>query len=343
MRVLKFLIIVATAAFLSSCADTSNTSTMYVSGYKSEADTEAGKQMVLNVHKGKDLSEPNWELFYEPIEGFEFEEGTLQKIKVKEIHVNDSEVSEENPNVKYELVEVIEKQEDKRVELQDEWYLVKINDQEISNTTQVPTMNIDLSSNTVSGFNGCNNYRFVIESADDKNIDLGYIGRTKLICPQENLEDEFNRSMDEISSYSFSEGLVNFHNNEGKVLFTFKQGTPPVLKEETEMQYPWKVARIDETSVEEDQLIPMVILDLQNMRIAGINGCNNFTAPIKNLNETEIEFGIVASTKKMCPDMKTANQFNKALNEVVRFDAQGSEMYFYNKDGKEMLAFVPNK
>ena len=72
---------------------------------------------VLNIYKGENLNDPEWENFYANIEGFEFEEGYLQKIEVKEEKLDKSQVPADASTIKYTLVNVLEKQKDLRTEL----------------------------------------------------------------------------------------------------------------------------------------------------------------------------------------------------------------------------------
>ncbi len=96
---LSFLI----TAFFTGCLSSSNTSTFYIAPYKAHC-VGVGPMQCLKIKKEK---EENWQLFYDKINGFEFEEGNEYLIKVKE-------EKRENPpadasSIIYNLVEIIEK------------------------------------------------------------------------------------------------------------------------------------------------------------------------------------------------------------------------------------------
>ena len=85
----KLILALMTITFIvSSCTVTekaaSNTNEIWwISGIKTECSGVAEKMNWLNIHKGENTNDPNWENLYSSIEGFEFEEGFLKKIEVK--------------------------------------------------------------------------------------------------------------------------------------------------------------------------------------------------------------------------------------------------------------------
>ena len=83
MNLTKFSLTLLIGLLLNACSNSKN-KIFWVSGMKTECSGGAGKMQCLIVHKGKNLDEAIWENFYSPIEGFEFEEGFMKKLEIRE-------------------------------------------------------------------------------------------------------------------------------------------------------------------------------------------------------------------------------------------------------------------
>ena len=68
--------------FMSCSSKNEETSVFWISGFKPVCDMGAGNTNCLFISKTDNLQQENWELFYSAIEGFEFEEGFIKKVKV---------------------------------------------------------------------------------------------------------------------------------------------------------------------------------------------------------------------------------------------------------------------
>jgi len=75
------------------------------------------------------------------------------------------------------------------------------------------------------------------------------------------------------------------------------------------------------------------------MKIMGTDGCNNFFGPVKNIDDSELTFGPLGSTMKMCYDMDIPNKFNVAINKVSKFKIENLKLYFCDDAGAELLRF----
>ncbi len=84
MQYIKHGLLLVAAIVGQSCVTSSNT--FWVSGIKTPCSMGMVQTQCLNVHRAEDLHQPEWENFYAPIEGFEFEAclGELCVFKVVE-------------------------------------------------------------------------------------------------------------------------------------------------------------------------------------------------------------------------------------------------------------------
>ncbi|WP_175455623.1 DUF4377 domain-containing protein [Winogradskyella thalassocola] len=99
----------------------------------------------------------------------------------------------------------------------------------------------------------------------------------------------------------------------------------------------WATTHINSKAIESTTTVPMLEINTTEMRASGTNGCNNYTGQIKNITSNTIEFGAIASTRKMCMDMAVPDRFDKAFNSISTYKKEGLTLSFYNEAGDEML------
>jgi len=101
----------------------------------------------------------------------------------------------------------------------------------------------------------------------------------------------------------------------------------------------WAATHVNGEAIESTSNVPTLELNTTEMRASGTNGCNNYTGQIKNITSDTIEFGAIASTRKMCMDMAIPDSFDQAFNSISTYKKEGLTLYFYNEAGDEMLRF----
>ncbi len=230
----KVFLFMVSIMILQSC--TQNNNIFWVSGTKTECQGAMGKMKCLSVHKGEDLKKPNWENFYAPIDGFEFEEGYLQKIEVEEIHLDKSEVPADASSIRYKLVKVLEKKKDvnaKKIEeksnkpnqrLHDIWGVKRINGKPINRKMDIPGMEIDLIKMRVLGSDGCNNYNGFIKEVSDTKIVFDKIASTRKMCRDMEISGKFNAAIKKVKGYRLKELNLILVDETGKEVLAFVKG-----------------------------------------------------------------------------------------------------------------------
>lgn len=322
---------------LQSCSTPKN-AIYWVSGVKTECSAGAGKMQCLNVFKGEDLANATWQNFYSPIEGFSFEEGYFQKIEVKETKLDPSEVPADASTIKYKLIQVLDKKEDNRANLNNDWTLVKLNGAPLNRMVKAPTMNIDLSKKMISGNGGCNNFSGKIKSVTTTNITIDGLRFTKKACFNKNVEVEFQNALNTVVTYTLENDTVSFFDENGTNVLTFIKKKPVTYNQR--LHDIWVTTKIEGGPLNRMVKAPRLEINLTEMRIMGNDGCNSFTGTIQNISETNIQFGPIAGTKKMCPKMETANKFNAALQKVKGYTLDKLTLTFVDENGNEMLSFL---
>lgn len=326
---------------LQSCATTKNkpndTTIFWVSGYKTEAVAGAGKMQVLNIHRGTNLDQPQWENFYANIEGFQFEEGYLQKIEVSTTQLDKTRLPADASSIKYSLVKVLDKQKDLRTELDGSWTLAQLNDHPLNRMVVVPKLNIDLSQKLIYGNGGCNEFTSKLQNLGVSKIELGPVASTQKACINKNVEAEFNQALNSVKTYQIKGNTVTFYDEAGKKVLAF-------IKDENKapagLNGSWVVARIDGNPVNRMDPAPKMELNLTSMQVAGNNSCNEYSGKIARVTSSALQFGPIAATNKMCRSMETADRFNQAINKAATFKLEGSNLTIYNEGGDEIITFL---
>jgi heat shock protein HslJ len=103
----------------------------------------------------------------------------------------------------------------------------------------------------------------------------------------------------------------------------------------------WAVTAIQGEPVEmhqERQNGPLIEINLSAMRVMGSDGCNNFTGQIAEFDDRVIEFGPIATTRMMCPDMSVPDRFNSAIQLVSNYRLEPGRLVLLDGDGNELIA-----
>jgi heat shock protein HslJ len=332
--------LIAVLFVISSCTVTEKISSndnqiWWISGVKTECSGVAEKMKCLNIYKGKDINNPTWENFYPNIEGFEFEEGYLKKIEVKTEKLEPKDVPAYASSIKYTLVKELEKIVDYRMNINGKWILSRLNDTLIDNSITSLTMEIDLEQKRVMGRESCKGYFGSILNITFKTIQFGTITRTKRPCPDYSREREYHKALNKVTNYQIKGSNLIFYSNGKKVLSFTKN------KEANQRLHDiWVAIRIDGNEVDRKITVPRLEINLTKNKIYGNDGCNEYSGSIDEVSDTQLKFGALAATKKMCRNMEVVNKFNKAMSKVISYKLEGMNLILMDNEGKEILALL---
>lgn len=334
IKLIKLITVLTTLFTIQSCTK-HKSKIVWVSGIKTECFNGAGKTTCLNIHRGEELNNAQWENLHSTIEGFEFEEGYLKKIEVKEENI-------ENPaadasSIKYTLIKELESQIDTRTLIQGTWTLSQLNTNPINRSIVLPEMTIQLSQMQVNGTGGCNNYSGKINQLTADSIQLGPIPTTLKTCAHKNIEQEYYTALGGINTYQVTENTLSFYNEKGEETLSFIKTTE--MSSKYKLHDIWNATSILGVPTDRSESIPSLEINTTKMEIYGNNGCNQYHGTIKNISPSELTFGDIASTRKICPNMNTADNFNKALSQVTNYKREGLKLILLNTEGEEVLTF----
>ena len=318
-----------------ACNPVENTSILWVNSYQVDC-TGAGKMKCMLIQKGEAINEDGWQNFYSRIEGFEYEPGYLYKLKVKEERLEN--VPADASSIKYMLVEVMEKKEDRRLKVNGSWNAVKINGSIIKlprtrGAGVIPHLDIDIKTMQISGIDNCNNFSGMILTLDDQNIKLGPLAATKKMCPDLTIANAFNDALNGVSKYQLDGNVLKFMDSEGVELLEFTKGTEAKVL----INDIWVAEMVDGETVAEKPNAPMLEINSSKMEVIGFDGCNNLNGKIITLTNYELTFGPLAATSKMCTDMTIPGKFNKALSLVRSYRIANLKLSLVDEQGNVLV------
>jgi len=169
----------------------------------------------------KENKEDAWTVLNQPIEGFDFKEGVIQKIEVRIKKIKNPPAN--GPVFKYKFVRLIEEVVVVPFSL--------IMDQSHAGKWQVNTMSgIDslakhptliFKDGKVSGNAGCNNYGAAFSVNDGVNIKFEKTFATKMYCSNEmNIEKAFFNNLSQVKTYKLMDGKLIFYDKANSELMS---------------------------------------------------------------------------------------------------------------------------
>ena len=125
---------------------------------------------------------------------------------------------------------------------------------------------------------------------------------------------------------------------------TSKKNTEEVILNSNRLHDIWVVKELFREKLQNisDETPKQITLEIftNDMKILGNDGCNNFFGKIIKVDASKISFTSIGSTKKMCPDMETSNNFYKAMNDITSYRLEKTYLYLLDANNNELLKLL---
>ncbi len=105
----------------------------------------------------------------------------------------------------------------------------------------------------------------------------------------------------------------------------------------------WILKTINGGPADRKSKLPILSIDLDKNILSGNNGCNNYTAQIKSVSSSQIDFRQAAQTGRACVDMDLATKYSMALDQTRSFVCTKDELKLYDGNNKEILSFLSSR
>ena len=110
----------------------------------------------------------------------------------------------------------IEEKPDTPLQLQGEWNLQTLRGVAPATSIHLPTLEIDLKENRITGNSGCNNYFASIEHSSPTVLSFSAIGATRMLCLSDNIENAYFQALQEVATYKIQANTLLLLNKQGE-------------------------------------------------------------------------------------------------------------------------------
>ncbi|MGI9530158.1 DUF4377 domain-containing protein [Lutimonas sp.] len=204
-----------------SCESNPKVQTLWVNSAKVDC-VGVGPMQCFQIKNEED--EP-WTNLYQEISGFEFEPGYIYKLKVAIDTLDKATLPADKSSLVYRLVDVLSKQADPVLSLNDIWVVTKIEGAEAKsiNSRENPVLEINTRSMNILGSDGCNNYRGKIEALSENKISFGPIMSTKKACRDMDLPNKYTTALSKVKSFKKEHLELILYDENNQELLSFKK------------------------------------------------------------------------------------------------------------------------
>ncbi len=186
--------------------------------------TGIGKMKCLQIQESDTLTS-DWNNYHGTIQGFEYEPGNIYKISVKKEELDPATVPADASSIKYSLIEVIEKQKDKKLALDKIWTVKSINEKlvdipQVADEDNDLVLSIDTVEMKIFGYDGCNNFYGNFELLDNL-ITFNSIGATEMMCNNMDLPSSYLTALVNTKTFKIKSKNLLFYDISGNEILRF--------------------------------------------------------------------------------------------------------------------------
>ncbi len=84
---------------------------------------------------------------------------------------------------------------------------------------------------------------------------------------------------------------------------------------------------------------PFMIIDLSKMGVNGMDGCNNFMGKLEMVSETQIKFGNMALTRKLCSDSSLQDVVSELLVDIDNWNVKDNALKLTDNESERFMTF----
>lgn len=295
----------------------------------------------------KENHEDDWQLFYDQIGGFDYEEGYNYEITVSVEDVPNPPAG--GSSNRWILLELISKTPIEKSVASTSlegplWVMKEYRDADgdlIPSLADTP-VTAEFSDSQISGSSGCNSYSGSYEINGDR-IEFGLFASTMMACPepQMELESGYLSALGGSTRFEIVDSSLTLMDDSGDVLVRFSASEPISI---TSM--PWEALAYYNgkggfTSVLLDTSITATFAE--DGTLSGSASCNNYNASYEIEGES-ITIGPIAVTQMFCGEhegiMEQETQYLAALQNAGTYSIELDQLNLFDAEGTRMVSYV---
>lgn len=295
----------------------------------------------------KENPEDEYSLFYDQIDGFNYEEGYEYELVILEQEVEDPPA--DASSIQWILVEEVNKTP---VEIGGEnqieginWVMVSYLNQAGELVEALPGVNATalFQDEQVIGNASCNNFSGGYEIVGS-NLSIGPLASTEMFCggPPGVMDQEtgYLSALGSAASYAVEGEQLVITNEAGETVVIFMMAEPKSLTGNL-----WQV--ISYNNGKEAVVSVMIGTELnaffdEDGQLSGSAGCNNYTAAFE-IDDNKISIGPAATTRMLCNDpegiMEQELEYLAALEMAATFNFEDNRLLLLDGEGRRVVIY----
>ncbi len=306
--------------------------------------TGVGPQKCMKV---KENPEDEYTLFYDQIEGFNYEQGYEYELVIREEQV-------ENPpadasSIRWILVEEVSKTPVGSVgEIQlegTEWVMVSYLNQDGGLTPSLPGVNATalFQDGQINGNGSCNRY-FGGYEVEGSNLIVGPLASTEMFCgnPPGIMDQEqgYLSALGSAASYSIDSQQLVIADEAGETVLIYMVAEPVSLTGNL-----WQVFNYNNGK---DAVVSVLLgteltaLFNEDGQLSGTAGCNNYTAAFE-IDGENITVGPAATTRMLCSEpegiMDQEMEYLAALEMATSYQFEEDRLILLDAEGRRVVSY----
>jgi len=314
------------------------TTTLTVAASRSDC-VGVGPRRCLQV---KRAGSERFELFYDAIDGFDYQPGYQYRLQVSITEVANPPA--DASSLRYQLVNIIDKTPVANSPEQTLWVLQSyITGGAIQSVPDGVRATLELNAGQATGSADCNRYSGSYQlDGEQLSIDPGGVTRRSCPGPQMTLEMGFLAALGRVTSLTNHDGQLQLNDVDGKPLLSFVAEPPLTL-----ISAEWQLQSYNNqhgglVSSRGTEHIDAAF-DADG-RVSGSAGCNRYHGSYE-LDGDTIRLSPMAATRRMCAEpagiMDDEQGFLAAMASVDHYNIHDRLLTFYNSEGTRQLVFRP--
>lgn len=305
--------------------------TIYIGPERIECESEAPRL----CFQYKENPEDDWLLYYNEIDGFDYEEGYVYELAVAERNVSDPPAG--GSSVQLTLVDVVSKTEPPPDLNDTVWIANSLNGQPPLDGTE---LTLGLFNGQVIGSAGCNRFSGRYETSG-YNFTFGQLATTGVPCPRILLEQQnaYLDSLALVASFQVVDAQLLFMDENGENILSYDEVAPAPLEGTL-----WQLVSYNGGQQAMKGVLPETRITalFENGTVGGSAGCNNYSGPYE-VSGNQISIGPLAGTMKMCnsPEgiMEQEAAYQTALQSAASYRIIASRLELISGNGELAAVF----
>jgi heat shock protein HslJ len=285
----------------------------------------------------------DYELFYDQIEGFNFEPGFEYELRVLREPVADPPA--DGSAFRYSLVEEVNRSPTATIGLEDAiWQADSYVDDSGAMTDVLPEAipNIEFNAGQATGSTGCNQFQSSYQQdGNSLQIEPGAVTQRACAEPVMNQERAFLDALANTAGYTISGNTLEFQNADSAPLIIFNRLAPTMLTGTT-----WLLSAYNNGQQAVVSLIAgteiTAVFDA-NGQLAGSASCNAYRGSYQ-VDDEQMSIGPLATTRRACADpqgiLDQELAYLAALQRTSRFEIRGDQLALRDAEGALQASYI---